>query len=610
MFVAPAQAADLITGDRVRIRVSHDATGRSSGRVEEILARGISRFLGTVEWRGRTAFVHSADRRIALSCPLTPDTAIGLRGGDWVIARVDKFPSEGKPGAAAVEKRLDPDRPLEIAHESAIARYGLPQEFPAEALREADAHGARVDPGEAARRLDLRGLPLVTIDGEDARDFDDAVYAEPVGDGFRLLVAIADVSHYVRPGTAVDTEARERGTSVYFPQRVLPMLPRALSDHLCSLEPEVDRLCIVADMQITRGGQIGAARFSVAVMRSHARLTYERAHRALFLGESEAVKSLGALHERLLPLVDVYRALLKARRRRGALDLEGGEVKFEFDAGGRVRALAVDSRNEAHKLVEECMIAANVAAARALREAGIGALLRVHAAPEPRKLDALKKTLAALGVAAEIPEEVRTRDLRAIAQRVGEPQLRSLVEQIVVRSMMQAQYRPEGTGHFGLALTEYAHFTSPIRRYPDLVVHRALRAMLDPRDPAGREESPLALAAAGEQLSTLERRAEEADRYADTFLKCSYLRERIGQTFVGLVTAVVEFGCFVRLDEVGADGLLHLDALRDDVYRMDRDGVAWVGDRNRRRIGLGNRIHVIVTGANPVEGLIDLELAE
>ena len=608
VFLPPPQMQGLTSGDRVRMRVTRDAAGRLSGEVEAVLARGVSAFLATVEGSGRAHYVHAVDRRLGLRCHVTEDQLAGARPGDWVIARITRYPDAARGGLAKVERRLDPDRPLELAIESAIARVDLPTGFTGEALKEAEAYGERIDPREARGRVDLRELPLVTIDGEDARDFDDAVYAEKVGKGFRVVVAIADVSHYVRPGTALDAEARARGTSVYFPTRVLPMLPTALSDHLCSLEPEVDRLCMVADMQVSASGQLGDSKFYPAVMRSHARLTYTRAHAALFEGRPEARRPLGALLKHLEPLVEVYRALLKARNRRGALDFDSAEPKFEFDAEDRVRAVVFHARNDAHRLIEECMILANVAVARELRSARAGGLFRVHGRPEQKKLDALQGALAALGIAADLPEEPQPRDLRRLTERLGKSVERPFVESLVVRSMPQALYQPANIGHFGLALGEYAHFTSPIRRYPDLVVHRALKAVCNPDDRSGVRYGLDELEPMGQDLSRLEKRADESDRYVDTFLKCSYLRARLGQTFEGLVTTVVEYGCFVQLVDLAVDGLLRVETLRDDDYEMSDDGHAWVGRRTRRKLAIGARVRVIVVNANPVEGLIDLEL--
>jgi len=509
----------------------------------------------------------------------------------------------------AVRRKLDPERPVELATEAALARFELGIEFSAEALHEARRYGSHVDAAEAARRVDLRGTPLVTIDGEDARDFDDAVYAERHDEGFRLLVAIADVSHYVRPGMALDTEARARGTSVYFPTRVVPMLPTALSNHLCSLEPQVDRLCMAAEMIVSARGALRQWRIYPAVMRSAARLTYDSAHALLFKRDPAARAALGPLATRLDPLVEVYQALLRARAQRGALEFDAPEPKFVLSREEQVRAIEFRSRNDAHKLIEECMVLANVVAAKELRRLHVHGLHRVHPPPEQRKLDALAKTLKVLGIELQLPTPVRTRDLAAIAAHVRDPELRPLVESLVVRSLSQALYQPGNIGHFGLALPDYAHFTSPIRRYPDLQVHRALRIGLGHAPGLAAPELP-ALEAAGAELSRLEKRADEADRYVENFLKCVYLRDRIGQAFDGLVTTVVEFGCFVQLLGVGADGLLHLSALRDDDYAMTRDGGQWRGRRTGRTLAPGTRLRVLVTAVNPVEGMIDLELTE
>jgi len=610
VFLSPPEMRGVMHGDRLRVKVSRDATDRWSGAVQQVLERGVTAFLGTVEVQGRSAWVNAADRRLQLRCAVAPQDLHGARSGDWVIARITRHAGSASPAQAVIGKRLDPDRPVELATESAIARFDLPHEFPAAALREAQAHGEQVDAREANARVDLRELPLVTIDGEDARDFDDAVYAEPHPGGFRLIVAIADVSHYVRPGSAVDAEAQARGTSVYFPTRVLPMLPTALSDHLCSLAPRVDRLCFAADMVVSRSGALKGARFYPAIMRSAARLTYTLAHDALFAGRPAARTQLGPLLERLMVLVDVYRALHKARGHRGALDFDAAEAEFVIDASERVRAIELRARNDAHRLIEECMILANVAVAEALEKAHMPTLYRVHGQPENEKLERLAATLTALGLDARIPKTVTTRDLQAIARRVGNAPERAFVESLVVRALPQAIYQPTNIGHFGLALTHYAHFTSPIRRYPDLVVHRTLKALIGAQGDSGVRYPTAQLSALGESTSRLEKRADEADRYVAAFLKCTYLKERVGQTFQGLITTVVDFGCFVQILDVAVDGLLHVDSLRDDQYVMEDDGHAWRGRRTGRRLRTGGHVRVVVTAVNPIEGLVDLALAE
>ncbi|HZO23565.1 MAG TPA: ribonuclease R [Steroidobacteraceae bacterium] len=607
VFIPPGEMRGVMHGDRLRVKLARDASNRYLGTVEKILTRGVNSFLGTVELQGRTPWINAADRRLQLHCAVSPAELGGARSGDWVIARIIRHATSTAPAHAAVVKRLDPDRPVELATESAIARFDLPHEFSSAALREGQAWGEHVDPAEARAREDLRSLPLVTIDGEHARDFDDAVYAEPHPEGFRLIVAIADVSHYVRPGTALDVEARERGTSVYFPTRVLPMLPTALSDHLCSLAPHVDRLCFAADMVITRSGTLKHSRFYPAVMRSAARLTYTQAHEVLFEGRPAARSALGPLSDRLLILVDVYRALQKARNRRGALDFDAAEAEFVIDSAERIRAIELRSRNDAHRLIEECMIAANVAVAQELSRTHTPSLYRVHAQPEEQKLERLHSTLHALGIEAQIPENPTTRDLQAITRRLGTSEARPFIESLIVRAMPQAVYQQTNIGHFGLALSHYAHFTSPIRRYPDLVVHRTLKALIGARGPAAVHYDSGELATLGEATSRLEKRADEADRYVATFLKCTYLRERIGQTFHGIITTVVEFGCFVQILAVAVDGLLHIDNLRDDDYVMEDNGHAWIGKRTRRRLRTGDSVRVVVTAVNPIEGLVDLE---
>jgi len=610
VFLPPPEMRGVMHGDRLRVRVSRGSDDRWSGVVEQTLERGVTAFLGTVEVQGRSAWVSAADRRLQLRCAVAPPDLHGARAGDWVIARITRHAGSASAAQASVAKRLDPDRPVELATESAIARFDLPHEFPATALREAQACGEHVDAREAAARVDLRPLPLVTIDGDDARDFDDAVFAEHHPAGFRLIVAIADVSHYVRPGSALDAEAVKRGTSVYFPTRVLPMLPTALSDHLCSLAPHVDRLCFAADMVVSKGGALKSARFYPAVMRSAARLTYTLAHQALFEGRPAARTQLGPILEPLLVLTEVYRALYQARSRRGALDFDAAEAEFVIDAGERVRAVELRARTDAHRLIEECMILANVAVAQELDQAHTPTLYRVHGLPEDEKLERLTAALRSLGVEARLPKSVSTRDVQAIARRVSDPSERAFVESLVVRAMPQALYQPTNIGHFGLALTHYAHFTSPIRRYPDLVVHRTLKGLIGAKGGAGVRYAPAELGTLGESTSRLEKRADEADRYVSGFLKCTYLKERVGQTFQGLITTVVEFGCFVQILEVAVDGLLHVDNLRDDQYLMEEDGHGWRGRRSGRRLRTGAHVRVRVTAVNPIEGLIDLALAE
>ena len=608
VFLPPPQMSGLTSGDRVRVRARKDHTGRYSGEVEAVLARGVTAFLATIEISGRTAFAHSVDRRLSLRCLVPPDQLAGARAGDWVIARITRYPDAHRTAMAVVTKRLDLERPVEMACETAIARYSLPVEFGAEALREAEAHGERIDPREIRGRVDLREMPLVTIDGEDARDFDDAVYAEAQGTGFRLVVAIADVSHYVRPGTGLDRDALERGTSVYFPNRVIPMLPTGLSNHLCSLEPEVDRLCFVADMQIGRTGQLREWKFYPAVMRSHHRLTYEKAYAALFEGRPVERKALGALLPKLQPLVDLYKVLLKARHRRGALDFESSEPAYDFDANGRVRGISLYARNDAHKLIEECMILANVAAAETLIKAKTPLLFRVHEEPSPEKLDALRETADAAGLVLAKGQVLKTAHLNKLLKAAEGTDVSELINISTLRAMTQAYYSPQNFGHFGLALQSYAHFTSPIRRYSDLVVHRALiKAHKWGKD--GLSEADTAeLEATANHISETERRSMLAERDTTDRYLAAFLADRVGQEFSGRISGIAKFGVFVKLEGTGADGLVPMRALGGEFFHYERETQSLLGAESGRVVTLGQRATVKLSEATPITGGILLEL--
>ena len=567
-------------GDRVRVSVERGRDGRYSGKLEKILEHATKAFVGTLEVHGRTAFVTAADRRVGMRCLVPPDDLGGARHGDWVIAACHAL---RRPGFFAAGAHHQASRSGEARRAglrggrwraSTCRGNSRPKR-----VREAEAYGNAVDPAEAARRIDLRDLPLVTIDGDDAKDFDDAVYAEPHAKGFRVIVAIADVSYYVRRGTALDASARERGTSVYFPTRVIPMLPFALSNVLCSLQPHVDRLCFAADMIVSRTGCCWRRSFYPAVMRSAHRLTYTKAFEALFEGKPEARAELGPLTDKLLPLVDVYRALLKARHKRGALEFDAAEAEFDIDAAGRIQRVYLYERNEAHKLIEECMILANVAVARELEPAA-----RRHAVPrawQTRRKEAQRAARDADRAGRRARNCPRTCS-RAISARSpigwGMARTRPFIESLIVRSMHAGRLparRTSATSAWRCGTTRISPRRSAA--IPDLVVHRTLRALLSDADPYGQRYDGGQLALAGAELTQLEKRADESDRYVSAWLKCVYLRDRIGQTFEGLITTVVEFGAFVQLTAVGTDGLLHIDNLRDDEYVMEPGGRAWVG---------------------------------
>ena len=497
---------------------------------------------------------------------------------------ITKRPQGEAPAHGHIVEVLEDVRPSDIAARFAILRHDLPQEFPPAVLHEANVFEPDVRPADRAGREDLRDLPLVTIDGEDARDFDDAVYAEALrGGGWRLVVAIADVSHYVRVGTALDVEARARATSVYFPDRVLPMLPEHLSNHLCSLMPHVERLAFVCDMRISKTGKPGRTRFYEAVIRSHARLTYDQAWnylsrpRKATAGDDFTPQVRASLQE----LYAVYGALKSAREARGALDFRGGEVKARIGEDGRIEGFYAVMRNDAHRLIEECMIAANVEAAVALRLAKAGSLYRVHGQPEEKRVTELQKVMNALQVGATFSEKPSPREFRQLVERLAARPDGQLLEGLVIRALAQAVYQQTNIGHFGLALEEYAHFTSPIRRYPDLLVHRAIKAAVVPQSPSGHKYSTGELQTLGAESSQRERRADEASRDVMGYLKCLYLQPRVGRELRG-----DDLQC-ARVRAVrAAEGNAHR---RSGPHLGDSRGLLGVGERRHGARGTAHR---------------------
>ncbi len=479
LFLPYREMRMLFHGDRAAARVTgRDERGRPEGAIVEVLERRTRQVAGRFTLEGGVGFVTPDNRRISQRVVVPREATGDARHGDLAVVEITEQPSRNRDPVGRVVRVLPESGGADTAIDLAIASFGLSHDFPAEVLAEARGYGHEV-PGRAQPgREDLRALPLVTIDGEDARDFDDAVFAEPAGNGFRLVVAIADVSHYVRPGTALDREARERATSVYFPSRVLPMLPEELSNHLCSLMPDVDRLCMVCDMQLTRAGSVTKSRFYPGVMRSQARFTYTRV--AAHLDGREPLAR--GPQARVAPVIDclhqVYKALRREREKRGALDFEAPEVKVLVDVAGRPTDIREYPRNDAHRLIEECMIAANVQAAGFLKKKHLPALFRIHGQPDEDRIEDLKRFLAMRGVLLEISGDLKPARLQKVLAGISGRPDAAVLETAIIRSLPQALYQPLNIGHFGLALQEYAHFTSPIRRYPDLLVHRGIRHAL------------------------------------------------------------------------------------------------------------------------------------
>ncbi|MFO0986815.1 MAG: ribonuclease R [Alphaproteobacteria bacterium] len=590
-------------GDRVLARLSVREGGEPRALVLRPLERTAEFVVGVFEGEHRGGgTIRPADRRLRDHPVVAAADRGGAEHGELVRAELVRDRPFGPPRARIVE-RLGPAYGPRAASLIVVHQHGIPVEFPAEARAEAErARPVELGDDGAGRRADLRDLPLVTIDGADARDFDDAVFAAPDGDpnnkgGWRLTVAIADVAHYVRPGSALDRAARERGNSVYFPDRVVPMLPEELSNDLCSLRPHEDRACLAAHMRIDSGGEMFEHRFERGLMRSAARLTYEQAQRA---AEGAPDDVTGPLLERAIrPLYGAYAALAAARARRHVLELDLPERKIELDTEGRVVRIATPPRLDSHRLIEEYMILANVAAAEALEAMRQPCMYRIHEPPDLSKLEALRPVLKELGAALP-PQGLSARDFNRVIAQTRESPHKRMVHELILRAQSQAQYNPVNRGHFGLALRRYAHFTSPIRRYADLLVHRAL---LGPGVPGGIGRPDAAgWADLGEAISKAERRAMAAERDANHRYIAAFLADRVGAEFEGTVNGVQRFGLFVTLDETGADGLLPVGALPRDYYRHDPERHALVGRATGRAFHLGDAVTVRLEEADAVTG--------
>ncbi len=610
VHLAPREMGQLFHGDRVAVRVTRrGGRGRTSGEVAEVLERGVTELVGRFRMVSGVSFLVPSDPRQSRDVLIAPAARGGARHGQIVVAEITQAPSRTSPALGRINEILgeatDPQMEIEIA----VRAFGIPHRWPDDTLAEADALGARVKPRDKHDREDLRDLPLVTIDGADARDFDDAVYAARTRDGWRLVVAIADVSHYVSVGSALDREGFERATSVYFPRRVVPMLPEALSNELCSLKPRVDRLALVCDMRINSSGKVTRTRFAKALIRSHARLTYEGVQ-AILDGDASARARHKALVPHLEELGALFRKLAVARRRRGALEFDRDEPEFHFDEDGQVKAIDAYRRTDAHRIIEECMITANVEAARYLEHHGVPALYRVHDKPGPDKVEELRTTARLLGFELGGGDDPGPRDFSRLLDEVRDKPQAPVLTLLTLRSLARAVYHAQCDGHFGLGLKRYAHFTSPIRRYPDLLVHRAITHVLGRGKAAGYVHSAETMAAMGQHCSLNERRANEASWDVEAWLKCSYMQKRVGQTFEGHIVGVADFGLFVQIDGALVDGLVHVSQLDADYYEFDARSHTLVGASSGHRFRLGDRVRVLCAAVRMDERKIDLSLEE
>ena len=613
-FLSAKQMRTVLHGDKVVVQLAGlDRRGRKEGSIVSVVERANTTLVGRLFIESGVAFVVADNKRITQDILISADGLGDAKHGQIVKIEIMQQPTFKRQ---AIGKVLDvignhmaPGMEIEVA----IHSHGLPHIWSDDALRETDKLGKEVAAKDKQGRLDVRALPLVTIDGEDARDFDDAVYCEPAegdtGARWRLLVAIADVAHYVQPGSTLNADAYERATSVYFPGRVIPMLPEAISNGLCSLNPEVDRLTMLCEMYVDEDGEVTSYSFHNAVIRSHARLTYDQVAAAVVDKDASARKSLKAVLPHLENLYQLYKALNKARHARGTINFDTVETKIEFDNDQKIKGIHPVKRNDAHKVIEECMIAANVCAAKYLAKHKVPALYRVHDQPDDDRLEELRGFLSDLDLKLGAPSrKISPHDYAELADQISQRDDAHLIQTLLLRSMRQAVYKPENNGHFGLALSHYAHFTSPIRRYPDLLVHRGIKHIISKQKASAYPYTQNDMTSMGEHCSNNERRADEATRDAEAALKCEFMLDKIGNAYDARVTGVTSFGLFVELDELYIEGLVHITNLPRDYYKFDPVTHRLEGENRGLQFSLCDKLSVTVMRVDMDERKIDFEL--
>lgn len=616
-FIPESGGSDMVLSARDMREVMHgdvvlayqtgvDRRGRAEGKIHEVIEHVNVTIVGRFFSEHGVNFVVPDSKRLTQDISIPPELILDAKHGQMVLVELLVYPSKRSQAIGKILHVLGDHMAPGMEIEVAILAHGIPTHWPADVIEEVNKVPQHVDETEVKGRMDLRHLPFVTIDGEDAKDFDDAVYCyAKSGGGFQLQVAIADVSHYVPVGSALDQEAARRGNSVYFPGKVIPMLPEALSNGICSLNPKVDRLCMVADMAISSEGNITRSRFFRAVIHSQARLTYTQ------VGEWIKNHSTDAAHDALWPMMkalhQLFELLQSTRKSRGAMDFDTTETKIEFDEQRKIKQIVPLIRNDAHRLIEECMLAANVSVARFLEKEKIPSLYRVHSPPEEEKVVALRQFLGELGLELTGGKVPRPKDFQRTLTAVEGRADAHLIETVMLRSLKQAQYIESNDGHFGLAYSAYTHFTSPIRRYPDLLIHRALAHLIDKKAVEAFTYSEEQMNHLGKHCSSTERRADDATRQVVSWLKCEYMQDKLGQIFTGRISAVTSFGIFVELDDIFAEGLVHVTSLKNDYYRFDAIKHRLVGERGGQVYRLGDKMTVLVARVDLDERKVDFE---
>ncbi len=604
LYLSPREMRVVFHGDRVTAReVAPYRKNRKEGQIVQVLERNTKQIVGRYYYEQKVGFV-TPERINIQQDILVAEGGKQANPGEMVVLEITQQPTMRRQAVGKVTEILGEHMAPGMEIDVAIRAHDLPHDFP-QAVKDEIKHWTETVPEAAYKgRKDIRELPLVTIDGEDAKDFDDAVHVAKTKGGYCLYVAIADVSYYVKPGTELDREALLRGNSVYFPERVIPMLPEILSNGLCSLKPKVDRLCMVCEMHISNAGVIKHHDIYPAVMHSHARLTYTQVADML-AGEAHEVP------DNLIPHIEalnmLYGVLRGQREKRGAIDFETQETQILFDEYKKIKSIVPSERNDAHKIIEECMLSANETVALFLEKNKVHSLYRVHDSPKPEKIEELRQFLGPFGLQMPGGKDPEPKDYAKIIDGIKGRDDHHLLQTVLLRSMNQAIYTPDNIGHFGLAYDVYTHFTSPIRRYPDLIVHRSLKAIIDKKMDLYSEEQMLS---AGDHCSMTERRADDATRDVVQWLKCEYMQDHVGEKFVGVISGVTHFGIFVELQDVYVEGLVHVNSMRDDHYNFDATHYTLTGERTGQVLRLSDKVEVSVQSVSLDDRKIDFALEQ